>query len=365
MMCFPRSCRSGRSAGFMVVVLGLVLIGCQANNPPGPTAIPTASRTSTAAPSPSVSAAPSPTLRPVIEATIANPTAAPVVDVPTAAPQATAMCMVARQGDTITSLLYKGGYGLYSPFLADQFRQVNNMPAGSNNIQAGQTYCVPQPTPTPSPPGYQETLVSQMTELPLKTRSFTIANYVIKEGDTIMSLQFDLNVTLRELCDLNSPSPINCGGCNIDAPIGQQGCRPILRVGDTIHIPGPTPTPTITPTLTGSETVTPTPPYGAPKLVAPVNGASVTGTALLLWTPVAILQPDEQYLVMVTEPVSLHTWQFETQATSFRLPSEIQSNDGQPHTMNWQVMVVRKSADGAYLVVGQKSVIYSFTWQAQ
>ena len=63
--------------GFALVVLALV--GCQSNNPPGPTAIPTASRTFTPSPSPSgptPSAAPSPTLRPIVEATLPAVTAA-------------------------------------------------------------------------------------------------------------------------------------------------------------------------------------------------------------------------------------------------------------------------------------------------
>src|SRR5947209_12215774 len=105
-----------------------------------------------------------------------------------------------------------------------------------------------------------------------QTGVVSITTYVIKKGDTITSLQLDLGVTLRQLCDLNHPDPINCGGCNIDAPIGQQGCRPLLREGATIRIPGPTPTPTITPTLTGSETATPTPPYAAPQILSPSQG---------------------------------------------------------------------------------------------
>ena len=46
-----------------------------------------------------------------------------------------------------------------------------------------------------------------------------------------------------------------------------------------------------------------------------------------------------------------------------RLPADIQPTDGQPHTFNWQVMVARKTPDGAYMVVGRKSVIYTFTLQ--
>ncbi len=354
-----------------VVLLGLtlsiVLLGCQATNPPGPTAMPTASVTFTVSPSPSVSAAPSPTLRPIIEATAINPTPPPVADVPTEPAAPTPMCMVARQGDTIITLLYRGGYGNYSQALAEEFRRINNMPSGSNNIQANQTYCIPGPTPTPTPPGFGETRTAIARELPSlipQTRIAAITEYVIKQGDTILSLQFNLGVTLRDLCELNHPDPINCGGCNIDAPIGQQGCRPLLREGAKIRVPGPTPTPTITPTLTGSETATPTPSYGAPKIVSPISGATVSGTVQLVWLPVAILQPDEKYLVVLTDATTNQTWEFETQATSYRLPTEMIPTDGRPHTINWRVAVARLSADGnAYLIIGRQSLIYTFTWQ--
>jgi hypothetical protein len=276
------------------------------------------------------------------------------------------MCMQARQGDTILNLLYKGGYAVFSPGLLEQFRQMNNMPAGSNNITAGQTYCVPKQTPTPAPAGFDATRTAQARELPsliASTKITSTTTYTVVEGDNIISVQLKTGATLRELCDLNSPSPLNCAGCNIDKPIGEQGCRPLLHVGDSLKIPGPTPTPTITPTLTGSETATPTPLYGAPTLVAPISGSTESGLVQLVWLPVGILQPDEQYLVVLTDTTGGKSWEFETQATSYRLPAEMMPTDGKPHTVNWRVGVARKSAEGAYLVTGKMSLIYTFTWQ--
>jgi hypothetical protein len=362
-----KTLRSWRTAGFALITVALALAACQSSNPSVPTTIPTASRTFTPSLNPSAPVAPSPTLRPLIEATDVPPTAGPVVDTPPPTATTGPFCLTANPGDSIFSLLAKGGYNNFSPPLVQAFRDVNNMPENSNNIVAGEKYCVPQPTPTPTPPGYEATQTQQCKELGCETKIAFVATYTIKEGDTITSLQLELGVTLRQLCELNHPDPINCGGCDIDKPIGQQNCRPVLRTGDVIRIPGPTPTPTITPTLTGSETATPTPPYSGPRLVEPVNGAALAGGVMLRWLPVGILQPDEAYLVLLSDATAQppHTWEFETQATSLRLPADIQPTDGQPHTFNWQVMAARKTPDGAYVVVGRKSVIYTFTLQNQ
>ncbi|SRR5581483_3110517 len=365
-VCLPARMMALRWSILAFLLTGLALVGCQSNNPPVPTVIPTITRTATPTPSPSgpvASAAPSPTLRPIIEATAPAVTAAPVGDAPTASPTAGPKCFQAKAGDTILSLLYNGGYGVLAPGLLEEFRRMNNMPAGSNVITAGETYCVPRPTPTPSPPGLEATQTKQCLELGCGNTTIATTTYTVVEGDTIISVQLKTGATLRQLCDLNSPSPLNCAGCNIDKPIGEQGCRPLLRVGDALKVPGPTPTPTITPTLTGSETATPTPPYGPPTLVAPINGSTQAGLIQLVWLPVGILQPDEQYLVVLTDITSGKSWEFETQATSYRLPIEMKPTDGQPHTINWRVGVARKSPEGAYVVTAPMSLIYTFIWQ--
>jgi len=162
---------------------------------------------------------------------------------------------------------------------------------------------------------------------------------------------------------MNNPDPINCGGCNLDGPTGHWGCAPRLVVGAKIKIPGPTPTPTITPTLTGSETATPTPPYPAPQLVSPSNGSTVSGIAQLVWLPAGILLPGEQYLVLVTDATTGATREFDAEATSVRLPADMQPPSGQTHTINWRVGIARQGDNQAYILIGDLSVIYSFSWQ--
>jgi len=202
----------------------------------------------------------------------------------------------------------------------------------------------------------------RQTELGTQEKIYAVSTYVVVEGDNLISIQLKTGVSLSMLCELNHPSPLNCGGCQITKPIGQQGCRPPLRIGDVIRIPGPTPTPTITPTLSGSETVTPTPVYAGPKLASPVQGATVSGSLRLLWMPVGILQPDEFYVVLLVDVTTGQSWVYETQATSYQLPDSIRPTNGQAHEFNWRVTTARRSPEGAY-IHGAMSVIYTFNWQ--
>jgi hypothetical protein len=316
----------------MFGLLIFALVGCQSGQPGVPTAIPVGTSTrqpATPSPLPTASPGPSPTIPDLIAATAIPPTAGPVAEVPTAIPPKEPFCLVAKSGDTLFGILYQGGYGQSSLALEDEFRRINNMPPGSKTIVLGQKYCVPAPTPTPTPPGYDKTKEKIMTEVPVaQARIEANATYVVVEGDNLISVQLKTGVSLRVLCDLNNPSPLNCGGCAIDRPIGQQGCRPSLRIGDVLRIPGPTPTPTITPTLSGSETVTPTPIYGGPKLASPYNGGTVSGSLRLLWMPVGILKPDEYYLVLLRDMTNGQQWVFDTRATSLQLPDTIRPANG-------------------------------------
>jgi hypothetical protein len=347
-----------------VVAVVMLIAGCQSTNPQGPTPIPSITLT----PLPTRTATPEgvvePTLRPIITATGLGPTPAPVVELPTIAPTPGPICSAAKAGDTVASLLTRAGYADFSPW-AD-FCTLNGMASGCTNIVAGKEYCVPRQTATPTPPGYEMTAAAQFTALGnlVGPQNRPTAMYTVVEGDNIMVVQIKTGASLRELCELNNPSPINCGPCQIDKPIGQQGCKPVLVLGAQIKIYGPTPTPTITPTLTGSETATPTPPYPKPRIVAPINGETVIGPVQLVWVTASLLQPDERYLVLMTDMTSGKSYEFESDSTSLRLPENIQPVDGKPHTINWQVGVARQNEEGAYIQVGNPSVIYTFIWQS-
>ncbi len=349
-----------------LALFGLGIAGCQTQNIPGPTPIPT--ELPTLSPSPSATIAPSasaepPTLRPMVMAT-ALVTAAPVVQAPQPTSTKEPVCFVAQPNDTLISLAQRGGYNDLSVLPA--IREMNGLCPTCNNIQAGQKYCIPNPTATPTPQGGEKTATARASELPaLATQVFGVCTYTVKSGDTSIGVQLNTGATLRQLCELNDPTTFNCGGCNVDKPIGEQGCRPPLREGQALKVPCAPPTATITPTLTGSETATPTPIFTAPRIISPVNGASVRGIVQLLWLPVSILQPDEFYLVVWTDTTTGQTRQARTQSASFRMPVELEPSGGQAHTVNWQIAVAREAPDSTYVLVSPLSLIYTFRWESR
>ena len=89
----------------------------------------------------------------------------------------------------------------------------------------------------------------------------------------------------------------------------------------------------------------------------------MSGPVQLVWLPVGVLQPDEFYLVLVSDVTSKSTREFEATAESYPLPADMTPTDNQLHTINWRVAVARKAQDGTYIQVGQASVIYTFTWK--
>ncbi len=355
--------------GCLAIVL-LLLSACRADTLPNPTVIPTVAP-NTAAPSLtpsatlSVSVTPIPTFRPIITVT-SGPTIAVVANVPTRVPSATPVCLTARAGDTVVTLLNRGGYNDLSS--APAFRQLNNMPPGSNIIQAGQSYCIPRQTATPTPENWDATRTIVAPLLPT-SGAVTLNEYTVKEGDTPLALEIKTGVALSYLCQLNpAPDGLNCAGCDLSAPIYQAKCRPTLRIGQKIKYPGPTPTPSVTPTLTGSETATPLPAYNIPRILYPSNGGVVSSESVQLsWLPGGgTLNPDEAYMVLLTDATvsgNSRNAQFLTQATSYRLTPEYGPLDGNPHTIYWQVGIARLGADGAAILISEKSQAVSFTWQ--
>lgn len=363
-----RTLHAGHRLALLPLVAALIAAGCNIE-PPGPTPIPSPSQQPTVSPSPSLTFTPSPTvptpppplaptLRPMITST-ALVTQAPVVEMAPATPTPGPICFTAQPNDTLGDLIFRAGYADLSPLPA--VRDLNGLPPGSNYISAGTEYCIPRPTATPTPEGGEATATARARELALPTRVFTIRQYTVRANDNITSIQLNTGATLRELCELNDPTVLNCAGCALDKAIGEQGCRPLVREGQALNVPGPAPTATITPTLTGSETPTPTPVFALPRLVSPVNNSTESGQVQLVWLPVGILEPGQFYLVMWTDLTTGQTWQGHTAINSYRLPAEVTPQDGQAHTINWQVGVAQEGTDG-YVLLSPMSLIYTFTW---
>lgn len=354
-----------------LLVVGLLLAGllaaCQPNVPPGPTAIPTEGPTAslTSSPSPAITPGtpipplPEASLRPVVTSPVLAPTGAgstPVAQLPTATPQV--CCITAKAGDTLGGLASRCGYD-YSALQA--IRDYNGM--SNNNIDPGKQYCMPPYTPTPTPPGYAETQAAIASAFPtLATKGPSVlATYVIKEKQGILDILIDTGVSMAELCALNPPPALNCAGCDLVSPLSPK-CRPVLRAGQALKIPGPPPTLTITPTFTGNETATPTPLFGQPIVVSPVQRSTQSGPVQLMWMPVGILQPAQFFLIEYDNSALGQSYQWRTQTNSFRVPKELEPPAGQTYTINWRISVARDGEQGVYVQLSRWSDIFTFTW---
>jgi len=127
----------------------------------------------------------------------------------------------------------------------------------------------------------------------------------------------------------------------------------------------PTPTPTLSPTPSGSETPTPLPTIGPVRLLWPAPGDIVAGGPLILrWVSSGVLDPDELYQVTVVDATSGVRYTDFTANTSLALPASLQPTDVQPHSVTWQVVVVRVGSDNVAFAVGASGEERPFQWLA-
>jgi hypothetical protein len=128
------------------------------------------------------------------------------------------------------------------------------------------------------------------------------------------------------------------------------------------------------PTAGPTPTATNPPPYQAPSLLLPADGAPFTAandTIALQWSSVGTLRSDEYYAVTVedvTEGEGRRLVDYVTD-TKFIVPTNFRPNSNVPHVLRWTVMVVRQtgsSADGQaiYQPGGNVSNPRTFIWWA-
>ena len=140
-----------------------------------------------------------------------------------------------------------------------------------------------------------------------------------------------------------------------------------VRPGERLVVPlKPTATPTFTPTPTA--TPTPGPPYLAPHLLYPPDGAIVGHDApvILQWTSVGILQEDEWYAIHLrylgkrTDGRPQETTAY-TRTTSWRVPDDwYPGTDARERRFTWSVEVVRREPETILSAPGETR---TFEWR--
>jgi LysM repeat protein len=156
--------------------------------------------------------------------------------------------------------------------------------------------------------------------------------HVVQTGDTLSSIAVQYDASLDAIMAVNDLSSVD-----------------LIYAGQSIIVPLNPPTATPPPTSTPTPTSTPGPPYVSPDLLFPANGQVFErqdAAIVLTWTSVGILSDNEMYLVTLQVPGRIDPVTHATQATSWRLPSDLWPT-GRQHDLTWQVTVVKQENPGS------------------
>lgn len=332
------------------------------------TALQPEATTPTPVASPSLTAtmtvpAPTHTLLPVNAIT---PASTPTPVTPSATPTITdtpgPIEHVLQAGDQLIAVVQQ--YGHTSLAVLDEVVALNpNIPNKDVLPPPGSVILIPRPTSTATPPGGELTATVVAQNPPSATPPMLTMAHVIEEGQTMAGIALQFNTTLQVLRNLNPPPQVDWAGCDFSVASGGEGCNPLVIVGQELIVPMPTPTPTLSPTPSGSETATPLPTAGPVRLLWPAPGDIVTGGPLILrWVSSGVLDPNELYQVTVVDSTSGTRYTDFTANTSLALPTSLQPVDAQPHSVTWQVVVVRVGSDNVAFAVGASGEERPFQW---
>jgi LysM repeat protein len=209
-------------------------------------------------------------------------------------------------------------------------------------IKPGQQLKIPRPTATQTP---EPTVTLNATQL--AARDCEKIDYLVQENDTLGKIAGNYAVSAASVRAYNSlPSDIVYLGQKLIIPLCEQ----------QIYTPTPTPIP----------------PYPAPNLLLPADGAvfAATGEVVTLqWSAAGTLRANEAYAVMVenlTQGDGPKPVQYVTD-TKLILPSEFHPGGG-IHTSRWSVTTVRQAGpvkEGETPVwesAGSASALRVFSW---
>lgn len=244
-----------------------------------------------------------------------------------------------QPNDTCLTIAYNFGVSVNSII------QLNKLSPACDNLVPGNILLIPQPTPTPSPQPTNTLSPQQATEVACQ-----MFPYKVQSGDTLSGIARNYNVSADAIKSYNGlPSDVVYEGMTLNIPLCER-----------LPTPGPTPTPTNPP------------PYAAPNLLLPADGAVFTAandSVTLQWASVGTLRQNEAYAVSVediTEGKGRRLTEYVTD-TKFIVPASFRPTDNTPHVLRWYVVPVRQigtSADGKpiYDTAGAASASRTFVW---
>lgn len=222
---------------------------------------------------------------------------------------------------------------------------LNNLPTACNTLGINQALQIPQPTPTVTAMPSATYSLAEQTEAACEK-----VEIIVQSTDTLLSISTIYNVPMDAIREENGLS-----GDTVF--LGQPLVIPLCRKFAT---PGPTPT------------ATPPPPYAAPNLLLPANGAPFTiadDLVTLQWASVGSLQENEFYRVTIEDlTASLGPTLVDQVAdTKYIVPTTVRPSDGVAHVFSWFVEVVRisgsdESGNPIWSSAGAASTPRYFSW---
>jgi LysM repeat protein len=222
---------------------------------------------------------------------------------------------------------------------------LNNLPTACNTLYINQPLQIPQATPTVTAMPSATYSLAEQTEAACEK-----VEIIVQSTDTLMSISTNYNVPMDAIREENGLS-------GDTVYLGQPLVIPLCRKFAT---PGPTPTATLPP------------PYAAPNLLLPPNGAYFTiadDSITLQWASVGSLQENESYRVTVEDLTAGSGPSLVDQVadTKYLVPSSLRPSDGYAHIFSWIVEAVRisgsdESGNPIYSSAGAPSAPRYFSW---
>lgn len=285
----------GLLALFLIIGAGLVFFALQET---GRVVDPTATPTET------------PTLTLTITPTPLTPT--PTY---TQLPTSTPTTYTVQAGDTCAGIAFTFGVSIQSIVL------LNNLPADCATLVEGQQLLIPQPTPTSTALPTSTLSPGEATE-----QACEKVDYVVQENDTLSSIANSYSVPMAVIQEYNG----------LTSETVFSGMPLIIPLCERFPTPGPTPTATLPP------------PYSAPNLLLPADGARFIqsgDTVSLQWASIGTLLDNEAYQVVIvdfTDGDSRRLVDYVTD-TKFIVPATFRSADNFPHLYRWWILTARQS----------------------